>query len=36
MLNNGFNIYVINYYKGLINVRVAPEIAILNGKKDTY
>ena len=36
MLDNNFNIYVINYYKGFINVRVAPEIVILNNKKDIY
>ena len=36
MLNSGSNIYVINYYKGLTNVRVIPEIVILNNKKDTY
>ena len=36
MLNSSFNIYVINYYKGLINVRVIPEIVILNDGKNTY
>ena len=36
MFNSSFNIYVINYYKGLTNVRVVPEIVILNSKKDIY
>ena len=36
MLNNGFNIHVINYYKGFINVRVVLEIVILNSRKNIY
>ena len=36
MLDSGSNIYVINYYKGLTNVRVVSEIVILNSGKDIY
>ena len=36
MLNSGSNIYFINYYKGFINVRVTPEIVILNNNKNIY
>ena len=36
MFNSSFNTYVINYYKGFINVRITLEIVILNNKKDTY
>ena len=36
MLDSNSDIYVINYYKGLINVRVTPEIVILNDEKNIY
>ena len=36
MFDSDSNTHVINYYEGLINVRVVPEIVILNDGKDTY
>ena len=36
MFDSGSNTHVINYYERFTNVRVASEIAILNGEKDIY